>query len=385
MNYYLDLSNISHIPNAYKWDSRNILGMSGANIGNFAFRHALNIITDLSTFKAVGYKQLIEQNDREKAELIVASCANWLCASEFYESTNKTRVEALEQTDCPVVAFGIGAQAAKGATSLKLGKYTGRLAHILSERSKSISVRDEFTYDVLNSMGIKNAVVTGCPSNFINLEMGLGKLIAGKARLIQDENPNWSELKSHICEYNLGHKLSPKILELTLKILESSPSFYIIQAVTLFPWLFKEVEKIPEEYLNKGLYNRDNEVQMEKFLRSKVLHFSSIEGWLDFSRTADIAFGMRIHGNMIPLQSGVPSIVINHDSRTEGLCNFMGIPTVTPEEFVNGCDAGPSFLMEKVATAMEGYDLNRSRLAKIFKTHILDNGMQLSQQFSRFG
>lgn len=56
---------------------------------------------------------------------------------------------------------------------------------------------------------------------------------------------------------------------------------------------------------------------------------------MDFARTCDLSFGMRIHGTMLPLQSGVPSVLVAHDSRTIGLADKMGIPWVSPEDFVS--------------------------------------------------
>ena len=43
-----------------------------------------------------------------------------------------------------------------------------------------MSVRDEYTADVLAKFGIKNTIVTGCPSNFINLDPRLGAKIIEK-------------------------------------------------------------------------------------------------------------------------------------------------------------------------------------------------------------
>jgi hypothetical protein len=81
-----------------------------------------------------------------------------------------------------VIFFGFGAQASSGAKahSLELGSHTCELACLLSDKCNQLSARDEFTYDVVKRLGIENAVVTGCPSNFLNLDDDLGAGILEK-------------------------------------------------------------------------------------------------------------------------------------------------------------------------------------------------------------
>jgi hypothetical protein len=351
---------------------------SGANIGNFAFRHALKTMINIGEYIPVTYSSFNRIAQDTKPESVVISCANWLCGSEQYERSNGNRADTIEKADCPVTVFGLGAQASKNDGSLSLGPNTIRLAKVISERAKLVSVRDEFTQSVLNQVGVKNTVVTGCPSNFINLDPQLGSKILAKASSLLKKGALWQDLRAHFSEYSGGHGASGRVLKSTFDLLKISPSFYVIQSPVLFPFILNESEVIPDAYLSNRPAGFESKESFTRFLRSKLLHFSSIDAWMDFCRTCDLAIGMRIHGNMLPLQAGVPSVVIGHDTRTSGLSNTMGVPVVSPEDFVGECRRNPQFVLNKVISTMTEYDQKRRHLAKTFVNYIETNGLVAS-------
>jgi len=47
----------------------------------------------------------------------------------------------------------------------------------------------------------------------------------------------------------------------------------------------------------------------------------------------DFVLGTRFHGAMAAIQSGVPALIITHDSRTQELCEFLNIPFIKDEDF----------------------------------------------------
>ncbi len=380
---FLDLKVVSSIPNAYLENTTEIMGFSGANIGNFAFRHALSLMAETSDYKSVNYSDFNKIVDIEQPASVIISCANWLCASEQYETSNGVRAATFEKLDCPITVFGLGAQASSGSAELKLGPNTIRLAKVIAEKSVSISVRDEFTHTILNKIGITNVVQTGCPSNFINLNPALGHEVIKKATGLIETAQSWADLRTHFSEFSGGHKASGSVLKKILGLLNRSPSFYVIQSPVLFPFLLKETKMIPKGYIANKPESIENIGQLERLLKSKLLHFSSIDAWLDFARTCDLSLGMRIHGNMIPLQAGVPSMVIGHDSRTSGLSKSMGIPVITPEKFITYSNNSPASFFEEIALKMEGYDKRRSELAKIFVDYIEENNLVATQNIKK--
>jgi len=382
-NLHLDLRVVSSVPDAYKANSVELMRFAGANIGNYAFRHALKSLVDLNQYKTIVYSNIPNELSNGQPETVLVSCANWLCATEQYEASNGNRAIMIDKLKCNVVSFGLGAQAPSEKTKLVLGPNTIRLARVLADKCHYLSVRDVFTAEILSSIGIKNTVITGCPSNFINLDPMLGTKIAEQAKL-GEEIRDWTGVRTHISEFSGGHVLSGAILKSTLELLSRSSSFYVLQSPSLLPFLLREDDIIPSVYFRHFPVKPKSMREASAFLRSKLLHFSSIEAWMDFARTCDLAIGMRIHGNMVPLQAGVPSIVIGHDSRTNGLAQIMGIPSMQPEQFTNYVKTNAGAIYALIADQMQSYDSTRVQLAKTMNLYLSNNNVTPNSKLTTF-
>jgi Polysaccharide pyruvyl transferase len=372
---YLDLKFTSTVPEAYRLKPEELSGASGVNLGNFAFRHALRfLVDDLYGYEPVRWPDFNRIASSEKVDRVVVSCANWLGLTPQDEAANLNRANAIEKVDCPVTAFGIGVQAKLKAELPKLGPNTLRLAKALAERSAQLSVRDQLTQDTLAAEGITNTVVTGCPSNFINSDPDLGARVAERARVQSVRAKTWGDVRSCISEASGGHSHSGAVIRQQLELLDASPAFYLIQSPALLAFVLGDRAAIPNEYKANNPW-KDQSGRLTQVLKSKVLHFSQMDGWMDFARTCDVSFGMRIHGTMVPLQSGVPSALIAHDSRTIGLAERMGIPWVSPEEYLDITAEGPGPLLAHIHQRMLGYDAGRRKLAQTMHDFIVSNGL----------
>ena len=380
---YLDLKYTSDIPEAFRKNVDDISADSGANLGNFAFRHALKfLIADFYQYRPVRYLEFAKAAAENDLEDAIVSCANWLGLTDHNEHANLHRTNAIEQFKGKVVCFGLGVQASMGAELPKLGPNTVRLAQVLAERAPLLSVRDQLTQDTLESEGIHNTVVTGCPSNFINSDPDLGKNIAARAHEFAQSMSSWKSVRSCISEASGGHSHSGAVIEKMLKMLDETPAFYLIQSPALLGFVLGNRSDIPQGYKSNSPF-KDQYGKLTEVLKSTVLHFSHMDAWMDFSRTCDISFGMRIHGTMVPLQSGVPSALIAHDSRTIGLAEHMGIPWTSPEEFLKISADGPAALFELIGNTMENYDANRAERAAVFHDYMVKNGLEPARSFMK--
>lgn len=379
--FHLDLLVTSAISAAYKSSAAELSALVGANIGNMVFRHALgSLIKDFSEYVPVDYPTIRAHSKTEEIDSVIVSCANWLGTREQDEKSNAVRANILEDIEAPITCFGLGVQAPAGAKSVSLGPESVRLAQVIAAKGSDVSVRDQLTKDVLESEGIDNVVVTGCPSNFINPDPELGALIAARASENAASRRKWSDLRTCVTEFSGGHEESGAVLGAHLELLNKAPAFYVLQSPNLLPFLLRENAEIPAAYLHNGPYGRDG---METLLRSKVLHFTSVDSWMDFSRTCDLALGMRIHGNMVPIQSGVPGLVVGHDSRTQGLAGEMGIPLISPRDYLAAHENGPWILFDRIANAMDHYDSWRRTLARRMEGFLRASKLPASEGLSR--
>lgn len=371
MKLYLDMLNISTIPAPWTHGTDGLMRLSGINLGNFAFRHALySILADLADYAPVDYTTYRSHSEGEPPEHVIISCANWLGQGEAVERNNGFRADSLERAK-QITVFGLGAQAPAGATELTLGPETQRMVQVMADRGASLSVRDTLTADALRKLGVE-VVITGCPSNFINLNPALGSTIADKARAGQQAAPGWQDLRCFISEASGGHDQTRAVVGSQLQLMAEHGAAYVLQTPALLPLLLRESIVVPELYLQSSPWSSED---TRRVLRRAMQHFSSVDAWLDYARTCELAFGMRIHGTMIPLQAEVPSLLVQHDSRTAGLAQQMGIPATTPEDYVALQAAGPAALFARIAEGMEGYDARRQDLAQVMCAYLASHGM----------
>lgn len=361
---YMDLLYISGIEDAYKCDTDGLMYYSGFNLGNYAFRHGLSKLINVEEHKRVNWRGCREfLSDNGLPSELLLSCANWIGNSEHEERANGTRFELIKKMDCKTIPISIGVQSHVGVNDFTLGKNTKNLVSLLGERSEIISVRDEYTKEVLSRFGVENTLVTGCPSNFINPDKNLGQTISDKAKSLLDCNLDLVNTRYHISEFSGGNKLSNDVFKRCLRLLDKSCGFYILQGPELLPFLLRESDSVP-----KGIKINSRNLKAQKIINRKSLHFSNIEHWLDFSRTCDISLGMRIHGNIIPMQATVPSLVIHHDSRTQGLSKTMNIPSMDIKEFINiKSKRYNTTILSHVIDGTSGYDNRRLELFDNFK------------------
>lgn len=232
MKIYLDLDEIDSIPEAYKKDASDIMRITGINTGNFAFRHALRkLIRNIQSYEVVNWVDArIIINSKEKVDSVLVSCANWLGFSEQDEKSNKVRADIIRELNAPVTAFGLGAQSSSADLNRDWGPNTQDLAKVLSEKSVSLSVRDEYTQKMLERIGVGNSIVTGCPSNFINDEENFIETL--KTRALKSLSRSAQLRKFLIGEFSGGHKSSGSVLKKSYTSCRNFPQVTSYKALT---------------------------------------------------------------------------------------------------------------------------------------------------------
>lgn len=249
-------------------------------------------------------------------------------SSEFdFEAAIKT----IDSVDCNIACVGLGAQSPKlDITFLDNNPNAKTFIKKLEEKSKSISVRGNFSAAVVARLGAKNIRVTGCPSAFyfcrqnpvevqetlkipfrrlgISIHSGLGNPIYCR-------DPRLTKL------------LHGKVIR---HAVENSSSVQLFEQGVAEEFLltdrsedFSKRKAAAASFLKKvGL---DGVYEPERI----ICYFSSvrsIEDWLGKGRELDAAIGFRFHGNMVALNQGVPCFYYVYDSRLQEFCELYSLP-----------------------------------------------------------
>jgi len=362
----------SYVPDAPFLDTDELSLQSGENTGNFVFCHAISRILEAGPQSypwGVSLSHLTPQSDR-----LVVPLANWLGPHIDLGDL----AEIFKTIPVPIVGVGLGAQAPISGIDIDaIPEGSWEWLRVVSAKSASdrpnISLRGQATYDAIAKKGLaEKCVVTGCPSNFINPSLQLGKDIQKK----------WKERGLHRVAVTAGTpENNIPILEQSLvTLVEQTQGIYVCQAPLDMLRLFKgEFDKISKEKLASHmnyLLPHLNEDQFKRWMRRWSYVYTSVPEWLTQMNQYDVVVGARIHGVMAGIQGGVPGICICTDSRTFELSQTMKIPYIDARDYQEGIS------LEQMATVLENwdadaYDENRRMLAKRFHDFFLDNDLQV--------
>ena len=325
-----------HVDNVYAMSTAQAMKAVGNNTGNLVFQHAV--------YHQVKEEKYIIGQDlpwnmsliRERCRVIVVPSANHI--RENLDLT--TFVDFLERVQLPLVFVGLGAQAADyDQKEIHLHQSILRLLALANERSKTLSIRGEYTARRLEGLGITNFKITGCPSNFINLDPDLADKIAAKMKLpmrsfMTHGDEPWPQTKE---KQDVEKLLATWTMQgAAMQVQQSVPAFMdFIRRGN--PYGAADIPEQREEALRSALMPTASMDQFRDYLAAKLRVYFSVSQWMEDSAKYDFSIGLRLHGNMVAWQSAVPSLWLYHDSRTRELAEAMAVPHMNYTDFLLNC------------------------------------------------
>ena len=314
-----------HIDGCSFMNTDKLLNRVGGNTGNLLFQYAVcksineevyligdNISWDINTV-------------RDNCRVIVIPSANFI--RENFDLSGF--VDFLEQLDLPLVFLGLGAQA-KDYEQKEFDFHPSilKLIKLIKERSKTIGLRGEFTANLLEKYGVKNTVITGCPTNFLNSDPNLSEKLKTKW-----DNPVHSFLATGDEPWPKNQKKRDAERKM-IDWVHKGNGIFIQQSVIPFikyarqnnPYQNAEVPEHHEEALRKSIAPNMTNTEFKAFIATKLRIYYNVDQWLEDSSRFDFSIGLRLHGNMAAWQSGTPAIWVYHDARTRELVETMALP-----------------------------------------------------------
>lgn len=308
----------------------------GQNCGNLVFQYAASKLID-EDVSVVGIDISYSPNEiREKCRVIVVPSANFI--REGWDCT--PFVNLLEKSDLPLVFLGLGAQAEDfGAVKFDFHPSVLRLISLIKERCDRVAVRGAFTERVLSDHGVTDLLVTGCPSNLIAPDEQFitsitSKLSTPPLTFLAQAGELWPKnvLKKEVDQrlYQWCHESYGVLVQ------QAVPEFIkCLRAANIY-----SRSDAPEDFLEAVRRTMLPNTGVEEFLvfmTTKVRNYFSVDQWLEDTSKFDISLGLRLHGNMVALQSGTPALWITHDARTRELVETMALPSIDLETFLHRC------------------------------------------------
>ena len=301
------------------------LARTGANTGNLFIGNGLFQNTD-SDQKSYGldFANTDPGSLHEKYDYIFIPSSNFLNPSSDFG----VAAEFLSKTKLPLFCFGLGSQHLPGR-ELVLKAGTEKFIRLLSERCGTVGVRGNYTAELMNGMGLKNATVVGCPS--------LLNLSSAAATSLQARKPSLDKIGVHFSNNVRSHALNPAALRVTENSLfsraTSENAYYIIQNEIQEFQLVAALAAGDEDAVTQSLAALATTFDVAipnhtfaNFLRHHIRCFFSVASWVTAMKTMTACIGSRFHGTIGALLAGTPSLLLAHDMRTLEMAEFFGIP-----------------------------------------------------------
>lgn len=337
----------------------------GLNTGNFMFTNAVFRHIDGDLVR-IGFSFNPEKINKEFDALVIPA-ANWI-----NDRTDWTWfVDLLEKIEIPIITIGIGLQ----AESMDIGKVrvsesSMRLIRLLSSKSKWISSRGDFTREWLASIGIINVVTTGCPSIYMKFETKDGHYADNDSIILQGTRYWVSD------EFINSENINRKIYSLAGKL--NLPMVYQSEAEEIDYLVYSESGE--DDHAKKRLavlaklYGFSQDVDMKQYLSNKGRVFFDVDQWSGYVKANIGVIGTRLHGAIVALNSNRPARLISHDSRTQEVAEFAGIPSLNESELDNVSEEDMKKILND--TDMSGYAEKRKNSAVLYQQFLEDCGLR---------
>lgn len=365
-------------------DNDALLLACGMNTGNLMFQYSINQL--LSTDNELVYVDEISDDispeELNSSDYLIIPCADFITLEYDLEGLwNRIRWSTR-----PIILIGLGIGGSFELSKVgELGAFTVMVLEHFKKYAVKIFVRGAKTQEVLNSMGfsMERVHVTGCPSNFLTSNEDLRISFAEKLHCIKDFS------SVNFLVYGDRYWLDAKMaIERTLyRIFRlTQGSSWVIQSHKPIVDLARPGKASSDfftltrdmcyllECLNPDGYMKD----MVNDLQSRYHIFTDIRRWMNFSESYDFSIGLRLHGNMISFQSGVPTLWISHDSRTNELMDLMKLPSIKPDELYNFVALKDfSLFKDRFSMFLDGYFERRNSLYSEFSNALLSVGVKV--------
>jgi hypothetical protein len=338
--------------------SEALFRASGDNLGNFAFVEAL--WRHLSPEATILPWHVPVAQARETCDLLVFAAANQLGAHNELGGF----AAHLEKIGLPIVAVGLGAQAAHMAAAVDLPAGTERWVRLLAAhapaRRPNIGVRGEFTRRVMEKLGLgDSAAITGCPSNFLNDQPDFYAALKGRFDKRRIDRLAVAAGSRH---FGATRDIERRLV----RLVEATGGAYVAQAdIDMVRLARGESSEPGERQAIREFIAPDRSAEdFELWRQRHATCFADATSWMEAMRGFDFAVGARFHGVMLAVQAGVPGGVIAHDSRTLELCQTTGVPVRLAQEMP--ADLGLADLHGLFDLDIGAYAAARERMRRVY-------------------
>jgi hypothetical protein len=308
------------------------------NIGNIVFLESIARETgadEISIHHFHENKKYYEDN----YDLLILSLANML--SPHFNMSEEI-LESLENTKIPICIFSIGIQVDNidELEGMEISEKAKRVLKLSTKSGTIIGLRGEYTKIYLDSIGVKNTQVIGCPSIFYKKNIPIKSKNIDKILISGSFNGVWRNQLKKLFKFGIENNTDYLIQSESRILLDK----YIPNIDEIESW---SIQKDRYDYLKDDDYdykyysheNIDYRL-LKKWMINKSIFFNDFDNWLS-SMNYDLNVGVRFHGSVMSTLSGVPTLILSGDTRVDEFVKFHELPNININLFndnLNPCE-----------------------------------------------
>ena len=205
-----------------------------------------------------------------------------------------------------------------------------RYLSVIADRSPVVGTRGEYSAEVLNRLGVKNAVPLGCPSLYLN-----GQSLPASLQQVPS-----SPQRVAVCYSNYQGNAHSRIGDV-MRLADREGYHYVEQTFGLLAKAIYYPGKISwaDIHAARNFY-KDLQPLLSILAKGQARYFTNYRLWKDFLGTMDFVFGARMHGLTPAVHAGKPALFIAHDARVREMCEFFSLPFVAEQDLPEQLDLG---------------------------------------------
>ena len=298
------------------------------NIGDaFVFESSLKLMN----FEKVAELPIINPSPeridrlREEYDYVILRGSNYVNKDMNWRDA----IPVLQRLKLPVIAFGIGAQApVKG--ELELSEETKAVLRMIAASTTSIGVRGAYTAQVLNDIGIRNVRIVGCPTAFRrnnqHLRIKLPPLDTVRKVSVtvrREVSPAYAQdIERYLTRHRDLLKDMARRFDVTLMAQGE-----IEEKKLVFGTPDQKEEAVAALKSHKWTADWYFDDEIENLYRHRMFYSDVVADYENLVRQQQLVLGYRLHGNLMALANGIPSIYFTYDSRTAEFAETYKIPS----------------------------------------------------------
>lgn len=259
--------------------------------------------------------------------------------------------ELVNKLSIPCVVPCVGAR--DGDTTSEDDTIVRRFVDAVLDKSAIVGVRGESTARYLSRLGYRDGrhfEVVGCPSMFM---YGQTLPQLNKPRLDSIRNVAYGLNKRCSDELNEFIYRSANVFESSMCVFQYHGEFYDG---------FINHRKSFAQYMSPCYAHICRQI----YQSGMGIFPLNRKPWFEYLRTVDLQFGARIHGVMLGILAGTPSVLFPFERRTMELAEYHGLPIVDPSRIRSGSNLCDFYEDIDFSRLQKSQDENFRRFKKFF-------------------